>query len=116
MTIKLQGCGTLRGACGSEHAHFVSIWHPTTNLATKCAEKTQARRILDAPLKQIHHRHGIYKMELIYIQNGVKCPGSPELALECKFLTIWYRHTQGFSWMILDLTNTKFAGDYDYET
>ena len=51
------------------------------NLATKCAKKIP-RRILDALLKRIYHRHGIYKMELIYVQTRVKGPGSSELALE----------------------------------
>ena len=31
-----------------------------------------------------------------------------------KFLCIWYRCTQTFSWMTLDLTDTKFAADYSY--
>ena len=32
----------------------------------------------------MYHRHGIYKMELVYVQTRVKGPGSPELALEWK--------------------------------
>ena len=28
----------VRGACRSDHAHIVSKWHPTMNLATECSE------------------------------------------------------------------------------
>ena len=38
--------------------------------------------ILDASLKQRYHRHGIYKMELIYVQTRVKGQGTRKLALE----------------------------------
>ena len=56
---------------------FVSKWHPTMNLATECAEKVR----VDTSLKRRYHRHGIYKMELIFVQTRVKGRGSPELAL-----------------------------------
>ena len=37
---------TLGGVHGSEHAHFVSKWCPTTNLATECAEKLREEYLM----------------------------------------------------------------------
>ena len=56
------------------------------------------RGILDTSLKQRYHRHGIYIMELIYVQTKLKSQGSPKLAWKLKNkdwdICIWYRHTQ----------------------
>ena len=66
-------CGwgrTLHGAHGSEHIHFVSKWRPSYNEPSNWMHHNTPRRILDALLKQRCHRHGIYKMELIYVQRS----------------------------------------------
>ena len=78
----------------SMHINFVSKWHPTTNLATKCIEKSEKTTWRYNKTKVPQTRD--YKMQLIYAQIRLNGQGSPELALEirkidniCNLLNIW---------------------------
>ena len=50
---------------GSEHAHLITKWHCTMNLATKIRHKRLVT-VGEAMIKLIEHCTARYKMELIY--------------------------------------------------
>ena len=85
----------------SEHAHIhvATKWHPTMNLATKCADEVSFQKEkLHCMTKPIEHCTERYKMELIYIQTRLNGQESPKVALKMKkidnLLNSWPRCEQ----------------------